>query len=277
MLRSAAAAGLTRLYHYEKFNPDYLADVLVNHRVHCSDLANLNDPWDCKPWFDAGAFGEPSVVDDLIEWIFSMTPTGPVSEDEVLATQEAIRSNPAYRQAVLERLSRDFVSMIPNRWRVYCLTPVPDSTLMWSHYAQNHKGMCLEFGLEHPAFGSALEVEYLSSYPRWAPHSLTDKGSLQILLSKSDDWKYEREYRIIGLGEKVARPLRLEEGHPLMLKGDFLGVPEGCLKALIAGCEADYVAIKDIVHRLAPDLKVKRAVRSPARYRLEIVDDEVEN
>jgi hypothetical protein len=272
MQRTARSAGLERLYHYERFNPEYLRDILINGRVYCSDPANLNDPWDCRPWFDSEALDEPNVVEDLIQWIFSFDPPGVVSDERVRATDEAIRTNPSYRRQVLDRWSTDFIKMIPDRWRIYCLTPVPDSTLMWSHYAHNHKEICLEFGLQHQLFGSALEVAYLSSYPKWSPHSLQESASFGILLTKSDDWYYEREFRIIGLSEGVNRPFGPLEGHPLMVKDGFLSVPPGSLKAIIAGCEADHATIKEVVMAANPTLKLKRAVRSPTKYRLEIAE-----
>lgn len=63
--RTARAAGLERLYHYENFVPGYLADVLIKRRVHCSDPANLNDPWDCRPWFDTDVIEEPKVLEEF--------------------------------------------------------------------------------------------------------------------------------------------------------------------------------------------------------------------
>jgi len=268
--RTARGIGITQLYPYEKFNPDYLADVLINKRVHCSDPANLNDPWDCRPWFDSAALDDPKVAQDFIEWLFSFRPVGQVSAEEVRAAAQAIRSDPRYRRQILERWSTDFIKMIPGRWGIYCLTPVPDSTLMWPHYASNHRGICLEFGLEHPVFGSALEVDYVSSYPRWSPHSLTQFASYEVLLTKSYDWRHEREFRIIGLSDRVPRPVGQLEGHPLMVKDGFLSIPPGSLKAVIAGCEADHAGIKDVVMDTDPTVKIRRAVRSPAKYQLEI-------
>jgi hypothetical protein len=269
MSRTAIAAGIRRLYHYEKFNSAYLVDVLVGQRVHCADPAALNDPWDCRPWFDDEALDNPNAVDELINWFFSFQPTSPVSEEQVRATQEEIRTNPEYRRQILDRFSKDFLKVIPDRWKLYCLTPVPDSTLMWSHYAENHTGICLEFALDNAVFGSAQEVTYLASYPKWTPHSLMTGDGPHVLLTKSDDWQYEREYRVIGLGEGIARPYK---GHPLMLSGNFLGLPAGALQAVIVGCEAGYETIKALVSAVAPSLKVKRAVRARTRYRLEIVE-----
>jgi hypothetical protein len=267
--RTAVAAGIKQLYHYERFNPEYLADVLVKKRVHGSDPTNLNDPWDCRPWFDDKALDNAEAVEELINWFFSFTSTSPVSAAQARATQNEIRANSEYRRQILERFSQDFLKMIPGRWRIYCLTPVPDSTLMWSHYAANHKGICLEFATETAVFGSAQEVGYLSTYPNWAPHSLMTAEDPHILLTKSDDWQYEREFRVIGLTQGVDRPFG---AHPLELDGPFLKIPDGALKAVIAGCEADYDSVRKVAKEAASNIKVKRAVRAPSRYRLEIVE-----
>src|ERR1017187_9147208 len=270
MSRTARAVGIQRLYHYEPFNPDYLTDLLANNRIHCSDLAALNDPWDCRPWFDASALDDSKAIEELIQWFFSFTPIAPVSDAQIRATQSAIRTNPEHRRGSLERFSEDFLKMIRNRWRIYCLTPIPHSTLMWSHYADNHRGVCLEFSVDDPIFGFAQEVTYLSSYPQWAPHSLMSTDQPPVLLTKSDDWEYEREYRITGLAEGVSRPVGLQ--HPLMLSDNFLRLGKGALQAVIAGCEADHEKIWATVQGIDPSLMVKRAVRMRSKYRLEIVE-----
>jgi hypothetical protein len=95
-------------------------------------------------------------------------------------------------------------------------------------------------------------------------------GQPPVLLTKSDDWEYEREYRIIGLAEGVSRPIGLQ--HPLMLSGNFLRLSKGALQAVIAGCEADHEKIRAIVQGINPSLTVKRAVRMRSKYRLEIVE-----
>ena len=266
MLRTALHAGIGRLYHYEKYNPSFLKNVLTTGQVYCSDPTRLNDPWDCRPWF--ADIEDPDETERFIKWVFSFKPTEPVSEEEVRATQKTIRNDPKYRNALVRSFSETFLKLIPGRWRIYCLTPLPESTLMWSHYGDNHKGICLEFGVDNPLFATAQAVKYLSSYPGWSPHTVVESGARDILLTKSDDWEYEQEYRIIGMGEGFDRPI---DAHPLFLAGNCLRIPDGALKAVFAGCEADYDGIAAIMRDCAPGLKLKRAVRSPSKYRLEIV------
>jgi hypothetical protein len=254
--RTAREAGLHRLYHYEKFDPDYLTDLATKQRVHCSDPANLNDPWDCKPWFSDEALDDPAVVDKLIDWLFSMA-THKLSEKEMKDTRRSIHSSREYRVQMLDLLSQGLLKIIAERWRIYCLTPFPDSTLMWSHYGNNHKGIWLEFGLESQLFGSAMEVAYVSSYPKWTPHRLEAEIKANILLTKS-----ERIPRAVG-------PLT---GHPLSVKDGFSNLPKGALRSVIAGCQTDHEKVKEVVRGADPTLKVKRVVRAHSKYHLEIAE-----
>lgn len=170
----------------------------------------------------------------------------------------------------LEFLRQVVVGMSENfketskRWRIYCLTPLPDSTLMWSHYAENHRGICLEFAVDNEIFGNAREVAYRSEYPCWLPHDPPDEGMIEVLLTKSDDWKYEKEFRIVARASTVNAEL------PTLPGEHYLALPAGALRSVIIGCQGDFEAISILVAKKAPGLPVRRAVRTPNHYRLKI-------
>ena len=75
-----------------------------------------------------------------------------------------MRADPAALARSLAVLSRSVQDVIAQR-RIYCLTPIPNNILMWSHYADNHKGICLEFDTSIRLFGTAREVDYRETYP----------------------------------------------------------------------------------------------------------------
>lgn len=50
----------------------------------------------------------------------------------------------------------------------------------------------------------------------------------------------------------------------------FLKLPKGALVSVIVGCQGDYEKVSKLVQVLAPDVKVKRAVRIQNRYPLKI-------
>lgn len=228
-------AGVTRLYHYEPFNKEYLAGTLRDYRIHCSNPANLNDPWDCRPSFNTSALREPNVRAKAIKWLQALPPSKPLLVDKDAYLTLQMYNIPSFPAKTISMISDAFRDIARQRWRIYCLTTHPDSTLMWSHYADNHRGICLEFAADNnPTFGQAWQVIYRGAYPRWSIFGMDNH--LEIMITKSDDWQYENEYRIVARTDKdkfTPNP------NMTFADGDFLALPEGSLLSVIAGCEAD--------------------------------------
>jgi hypothetical protein len=257
--RTALQDGVPALYHYEKFDPAHLTTILRDKIIHCSNPANLNDPWDCRPAFDPHSLDDPEVLEREIAWRLEHPAK------HLWAAQ--MREDRQARVDFMVEASNWAEKMLAQR-RIYCLTPKPDSTLMWSHYAENHRGICLEFGVaDNMLFRLAGKVEYREKYPRWVPCDINDTPGrvMELILTKSSDWYYEEEYRLISVGAPPSSSF-------LQLHGDFFRLPDGALRSVIIGCEADHKSIGALIKQCAPELAIKRAMRSPSLYRLEIVN-----
>jgi hypothetical protein len=268
--RYAGQTDAKALYHYEKFNADYLTATLREHKIHCSDPANLNDPWDFRPTFNSRSVEDPAKLEQAIEW-FHRQGDGSLAPRLVKLYEDRLRNDSNERARFLGGLSRQNIDLIGKR-RMYCLTPCPTSILMWSHYAENHRGICLEFGTDNALFRMAVEVIYSKEYPVWAPMDFEEQQhrAMEMLLTKAEDWRYENEFRLISLhNSEIAGPLRVDDG--------CFTLPPGALKSVIAGCSADYDAVTGVVRACMPDLPVKRAIRVPDHYRLTIEDDASRN
>ena len=264
-------AGIGELYHYERFIPERLASLLRDRRVRCSSPARLNDPWDCRPWFDTEFVNNPAALAEWVTWTLTLDrldrKVRASLDEDLKALVSAIERNPGILRRIVANTARNVFQLFVTHWHIYCLTTRPCSTLMWSHYAENHRGICLEFTTNGAPFQCAQKVVYRSEYPAWQPHILLETRIEEALLTKSSDWQYEEEYRIIArrsnaggrAGDKV---LNSEDGH--------LTFPSGSLKSVIAGCEADYELITAIVKHYSPGVPIRRAVRHPNHYTLEI-------
>jgi hypothetical protein len=258
--RAAHQAGHARLYHYEKFYAQRLTTTLRDQKIYCSDPAKLNDPWDCKPTYDPASIKTPKNLEEFILWLRSIAKERPEPRIEA-AFEHRLCTDIAYRNQIVEGFSTSNHSMIERR-RIYCLTPNPCSPLMWSHYADNHRGICLEFHLGNNVFLNSWEVKYSSTYPRWVPHKMKD-FAMGMILTKSDEWSYEKEFRVIASPD-------YPDGHPLKPDGDFLKLPPGSLVGILVGCKGDYAEVAKVVNEYAPALLVKRIVQIPNHYRLTI-------
>jgi Protein of unknown function (DUF2971) len=264
-IQIAGQAGISSLYHYQDFQPglhaDRLVDILRNHRIYCSNPADFNDPWDCKPYFDPALLNDPANHAATAESLIATQRGGPKGN----TTDHLLRTNPAFLKNAIHRFSEFQADFITKRWGVYCLSPDPCLTLMWSHYSRNHRGICLEFALDSSKVRAAQKVRYQKGYPPLLLHE--SESRLNMLLIKSDVWAYEQEFRLI------CPRYRDMENHPLMMDGNYLSLGAHDLKSVIVGCQADDVttkALKTLVEEHAPTVAFRQAKRTPNKYRLVI-------
>lgn len=105
---------------------------------------------------------------------------------------------------------RIIISNLADKVKVFCLSEVRDNLLMWAHYSDNHKGAVIGFrtNTNYTLFVDAKPVKYSHEIPtgmspqELAHRMLGDFNNLQIdidkqFLTKSEDWGYEREWRIV--------------------------------------------------------------------------------
>lgn len=108
-----------------------------------------------------------------------------------------------------------------------CLTSNPDSVVMWSHYADNHRGIVVEFDRSWHLFaeGKGLRpVDYVHERPKWdeavAEGSEAEKIQFDaVIFHKNQEWSYESELRQLFLLHGLKR--RLNNAHT----GYFLSIP----------------------------------------------------
>ena len=85
---------------------------------------------------------------------------------------------------------------------IACFCEQPDDMLMWGHYADGHRGLCLEFDTRCVIFKSAWKVHYSEKYPSMNIADAMIKGeidALAMLTTKARQWEYEQEWRVLDL------------------------------------------------------------------------------
>jgi hypothetical protein len=271
LTRTAANNGIDRLYHFQKFDPDRLTNILQTNRIYLSDTINFNDPWDCRPCFDLSRLDDPTVYGSHVEYFDRVSRKNFTSlpEEEHIRRAERLRSDRPFLEYCIRQMV-GIESEIQKRYRVYCLSTQPTSTLMWSHYAQNHTGVCLEFNSHRNLVGDALGVVYCTTYPVLDLTDQSDNAILLPLLTKAKDWEYEDEYRLIAQEEKEAL-----NKMSLLTQNSFLQLPDAALISVIVGCSAPdstIQAVRDMILKSDPKVKLKQAVRSANRFELTIKD-----
>lgn len=267
MADTAYSDGLGTLYHWQRFDEARLSALLQTARLYCSSPKAFNDPWDCKPHFNSEVLENPAENAKHVAWAVDVCRRKTrMSEEDIDRMRTSLGTDKAKATQLLTEISEAIGPEIDRRYRVYCLSPDVGNLLMWSHYAQDHKGIALEFSVANDVICGALRCQYLDVFPMMKLYDDSIEAHLQILLAKSSVWFYEREYRLIAQERSAA----IKGAATLMTDDSMLQLPKDALTAVVAGCQCDFDAVRAVVHRQAPAVAVKRAIRIPNRYAVSI-------
>ncbi len=209
----------SQVYLFKYFEPARI-DVIKNGCIRLTQPLDFNDPFEFKPVISTVATQEEfkdvfeKTIDEKIEEELSKIPlelAGKISKQELEATiRQLLNDNQGKLDAHLANTAKQ-VSNIYNEKSneligVLCLTEEKDNLLMWSHYADSHKGFCIKFDASHEFFNQRRsesdefyhlrEVVYLDERPN---KTMSNMSGVDLLLLKSDIWAYEKEWRFCGV------------------------------------------------------------------------------
>lgn len=233
-----------------------LRDVIVNSHLWLSSKEGFNDPFDTQA--KTVILGNPQQLRNKLNKSYKQL----APDVSGIKRKEAINKLMANQSDMLERVSKAVADSL-NKVGACCFTSDPRNLLMWSHYANHHKGIILQFEVakDTNTFLKTITVDYVEDYPivNWANE--TAKEISKAFLNKHKSWKYEDESRII---------------HPEGANTSLAFKPEA-LTAVILGCKASQ-ATKDKVKELLVEridknispVKTYSALRHDSKYKIVI-------
>jgi len=88
------------------------------------------------------------------------------------------------------------------QYTVCCFSRRSDHMLMWSHYTDEHRGVCLEFNIDESLLNGqrilARRVVYPSRLPALAARGTPQEQAIRFLTRKLYFWRYEAEFRLLA-------------------------------------------------------------------------------
>ncbi len=190
--------GVEVLYRY-KFLPfsEGSLKMITEGTLKFTCPLEFNDPFDCMPAYDQGS------IDNLHESRPDLIQRA--ADYHGISFEEARHMGVENVRRAIE--SGDFVRGLVATLGVVSLTRDATNILMWSHYAEHHRGFLVELRIPMDAPRQLLHrivplpVEYRQERP---VHDWGRAGSLDLegyFLTKSPDWAYEQEERILTTSE----------------------------------------------------------------------------
>lgn len=232
-----------RVYKYRAFSHHTL-DMLVEDRLYFADPRTFNDPLDTKPRLD------PDIDNSALERVLELLVVQRL-DAEMEAAAKTIRSKgPKTLEHIARQSQRAFKRLLEDlRYHatnpeitvadplklllaaeveaellrrydkgIVALGERADCPLMWSHYGDQHKGICIGYSI--PADAAVHRVRYdaeplvraslVEAMLKGEPGA---QGQVDeaVLLRKAPAWKYESEWRLIGDRGAQDNPLELTE------------------------------------------------------------------
>lgn len=220
------------LYKYKPFG-EFLFRELANQEVFFCRPQDFNDPLDCKPPL-ANDIDLKRLERFAYQILLKRTPerkdwaVSRINDYRYGATEfgrydDGKEGERYYTRSLLGIVEDDLLEAMGDRG-VLSLSRKWDSMLMWSHYANNHKGVCLEFAFADNRCENLQPVDYESprgisvkDLYRWRLQSDLEAEARirrRYFFTKSRDWKYEAEWRATQLPAGVApSPFHLRSIH----------------------------------------------------------------
>lgn len=165
------------LFKYRRFD-DYLSDNLKGI-IYRSKVSDFNDPFDCLVNFDIDRF------------ILSDIGKRKLKEKFPIVNWDDIGDVRDLKMEIIQGFQKDI--------RVACFSETFDSILMWSHYAQNHSGYCIEYDMNKVSTGhNFFPIIYSSERNDITEEMIENQYTvgLRSILYKALEWEYEKEWRV---------------------------------------------------------------------------------
>ncbi|WP_415376665.1 DUF2971 domain-containing protein [Patiriisocius sp. Uisw_017] len=224
-----------------------LYKTLINSELWFAAPTSFNDPFDCQindqtNWTD----------NNIRNYVSRTNSIGIDPEDVVQANQQTPGS---FNQFFTNHLKKTL-----SKIGVTCFLQKPDNLLLWAHYSDSHKGVCLKFDItkDPDFFSKTFAVKYSSQYPNFDYLTERDQLTNKAILTKSEHWEYEDEIRTIQ---------------------DTFGLypfKKECLTEIIFGCKTDPNEIKTIRQIVTnagyPNLTLKQVKLKTNQYDIDIIN-----
>jgi hypothetical protein len=183
--------------------------IISEGKIYFPKLAELNDPHDGKIFLKKSC-----TVQELKDLHRRLKENYGPPRFEIEDLIDDSGSLVKERLEVLFKAFDNSKDMFPE-YGVLCLSETCTNPLMWAHYSE-HTGICIEFD----GTGTALQdprmnrrIRYSRTYPvvKITDFAYGNKAVNKLLGTKCADWRYEREWRLIGSegGKESDLPARI--------------------------------------------------------------------
>lgn len=252
-------------------------ETLHNSYLWLAEISSLNDPFECSIQFDndeclRAFYASEDFRNNFRHW------TGEKLNDQEIRRLTTSKNPHAEYLAVFREKGMEIkvtgdeqLKKIQKRWneivkeqnqnlRICSFSITKNSLLLWSHYSQEHKGIAIEYNF--------LETDHIRTFIqpviyRNRVHKIglfeeyTTMNMIASSLIKSEDWKYEQEWRLTIFKQADEFPNKVNAPTPIAI---YLGTR----------FDENKKELKDKLFLYAEqnNIPIKRMIKHPNKFEL---------
>ena len=262
------------LYRYFLFSKDKSKDIFEHNKLYFRNPNKFNDPFDCKPLLTLERdLNQEEYIKFVMNNYRESMGRDLDNEEKQSYEKKAINAFRNLDRDQSSRVSMKFNSIIKeslaksiNEFRILCLSEKYNDILMWSHYANGHRGFVLQFDTEALFENFKQRPQKVFYPPEESYPSIKDFNERNcthmFLITKSSHWGYEEEWRILMHIEDKDNP----EGDRKVYK-----FKKGLITGIILGCKMEDQSKEEIsewIREYQPQIKIYDAVKDDNFYNI---------
>lgn len=249
---------------YYKFLPPNRITYLDDELLRFTQPLDLNDPFECIPKKITQEELQESIKVNLS--LFGL--------EKILGVLDLNKFN----KNLIDAMYKDSKSKVNNDIGIFSLSKNWKNCLMWAHYADSYKGFCIGFDKEHDFF-----IDYLSEDKDKSRHtkeviysteraeirkSILEELPFDPYITKSTDWKYEGEIRVISTLNLANKTIEKSPHNICLFK-----VPHNAISEIILGVNVeDEIKNKIIEFAQTNSIKLFESKISEVKFEIERIE-----
>lgn len=230
-----------RLYRYRSASDSWSIEALKNDQLWMVTADKFNDPYDTLICYNSKQLHDavelvtkPDIYCAMLDYIckggtFSPELQSMIGEEDMKTIREQAKKAMSqeidelkmqegnnYLHLLVDLLLPTIQLQIQHQATIACFSESPDSILMWSHYADFHKGFVLGYDMRPMLLpnkdnlgifpvvyddarydATSMLLYWLAMFWKIPVKDPDQMSQLKQLLYKSKDWDYEKEWRLL--------------------------------------------------------------------------------
>ena len=197
---------LKTLFKYRDIQNEYHKKLLFNQELYFSTLDFLNDPFEgALPLQHISEITDEEIIEANIKIIKYNNPNQVYTDEVLNALRRDLNTTDVRKRYDSEEkiinMQRS-VRLVNNAIGILSLSIDPINYLMWSHYADSHKGFCVGFNifklLKYLDMPYPVPITYQEDIPCWKIMEPPIEYAKKYWATKGLLWEYEQEVRFLS-------------------------------------------------------------------------------